>query len=856
MAGRSREVDSMKFAVPVSARSPGAERSRGVTVLIAVGCVVLIAAIWLAALERIRFEQEQAVAAEIAKNDNLAMAHEERASRSIEVVDTLLRIVRADYLDKGTAAGLAHRLANLGKEARFIHVLSVIGPDGRVIATNVDMPAGANFAEREYFAHHVAHAEDELLIGPPIIGRVTGQQVVSMTRRIERPGGGFGGVVFLSMNPAFFSRLYERSHNGANGALALIGLDGITRVRRNGDTVSYGEDIRSSQLFKELPRARAGHYIANAASDGILRVVSYRQLEDFPLIVVVGSSLDELLAGTASRRHATLVAAAAASVLILALAALAALNVSRRARALAAVEGSEERYRLLFERSLDAILKISPEGAVIAANSAACQVFGSDEPLLLSLQREDLFDKADPRYGELMARLLQSEQVRGTVTMKRADGTRFEADISANLYLETDNRPVASLVVRDLTERLAAEGERLKLESQLREAQKLESLGTLAGGIAHDFNNILGSILGNVALAPTELPADSPTQTSLQQIRRASHRARDLVHQILAFSRRSPQSRCVHDVRTIVEETRALLRAAIPAGIDLVLRLDDSPMPVDADAGQIQQVLMNLGVNAWQAIDDAHGRIEIAARPVRLDGSAHDVAPLAAGHYVQLEVIDNGCGMGEALQARIFEPFFTTKPVGKGTGLGLAVVHGIVQAHGGSIAVESRAGVGTSFRIWLPIVEAPAVTAVSESPRMLQRLGSGQRVVFIDDDELMRLMAERLLVLKGYSTRCFDSAEAALSALSADPGGADLVITDFNMPGANGLELAQALAELVPGLPVIISSGYIDDALREEAGKAGVRALLHKETLLDTLGAELQRVLHSGPVPAGAHAAG
>jgi CheY-like chemotaxis protein len=219
---------------------------------------------------------------------------------------------------------------------------------------------------------------------------------------------------------------------------------------------------------------------------------------------------------------------------------------------------------------------------------------------------------------------------------------------------------------------------------------------------------------------------------------------------------------------------------------------------------------------------------------------------LAPGRYVLFSVSDNGIGMDEAVRARIFEPFFTTKPVGKGTGLGLAVAHGIVQAHQGAITVESQLGVGTTFRIWLPLVDQPSVAAVPNTHRALKRQGNGERIALVDDDELMRLMIQRLLEFKGYIPLCFDSAAAALAALRADRQMADLLITDFNMPGVNGLELAQALAVLVPSLPVIISSGYIDDVLMNDAKAAGVRAVLHKEMLLDSLGPELQRALHAG----------
>ena len=829
---------------PVSTLAPQSRTDPSRTSLIVIGAaaVALIATVWAVAAQHMRSERGHAVAAETAKNDNLAIAHEERTSRSIEVVDTLLRFVRDDHLHQGPDVSLSARLASLGSDARFINVLSVIGPRGEVLATNAEMPPETNYADRAYFRHHAERAEDDLLIGTPIIGRVTGQHVLSLTRRITLPGGGFGGVVFLSMKPAFFSGLYERSSNGTNGALALIGMDGITRVRRNGDKVSYGEDIRKSQLFKELPTAPAGHYVANAASDGVMRAVSYRKLEAYPLIVVVGSSLDEVLAIAALRSRSTLAVAAVAIALVLTLAGLLALVVTRRGRSLAAIEASERRYRLLFENSLDALLRTQPDGTVLAANAAACQLFDADERVLRGTPPGDLFVAEDTRHPALMAQLKDSGQARGHLAMKRADGSRFEAELSANLYRDADGQQVASLVVRDLTERLAADAERQQLEVQLRQSQKLESVGTLAGGIAHDFNNILAAILGSTAIARQDLATGTLAPEVLDRIAQAASRARSLVQQILTFSRRVPEQRQVHRVQPLVQEAVALLRATLPATVRLEVSLPDEALTVLTDATQLEQVILNLCTNAWQALPGRGGcvRVSVQALPPAAGGTQ-------AGGWLRLRVEDDGIGMTPETRARLFEPFFTTKPVGAGTGLGLAVVHGIVASHGGRIEVRSEPGQGSTFDVLLPL--AGEAAAPDEETREPAHGGSGERLLYVDDDDVVRITVESLLQRLGYRVTTCADAHSALGLLGRDPAAFALVITDFNMPDISGLELTVQMLRMRPDLPIVVSSGYVSEDLKQRAAELGVRRVMMKEYTLEHLGGIVEEILASTREP-------
>ena len=401
--------------------------------------------------------------------------------------------------------------------------------------------------------------------------------------------------------------------------------------------------------------------------------------------------------------------------------------------------------------------------------------------------------------------------------------------------------------IQDITERKQAEVDRHDLEARLRESQKLEAIGTFAGGIAHDFNNMLGAILGNVALARGEIEADHPLQVSLTQVHRTAVRGRSLVQQILAFSRRQPQAFIVQPLRPLIEEAAGMLRPMLPAMVRVETSLADASAWVEADSTQIQQVLINLCVNAWHAMQGSTGDIRIGLDVLGDEPDAQGGTP--DGRRAHLWVSDNGCGMDAETRARIFEPFFTTKS-GHGTGLGLAVVHGIVLAHRGSISVESTPGHGSTFHLLFPLAAEPAGETPAWLPSSRADLprADGLHVLYVDDDEVMTLMVERLLQRNGYRVAAFLDASAALERVKANPEWFDIAVCDFNMPTLSGLDFARALGSIRPQLPVIISSGYLPEEAQAEAMQLGVRGLLQKQNTFDELDRLIQRVL-AQPTP-------
>ena len=526
-------------------------------------------------------------------------------------------------------------------------------------------------------------------------------------------------------------------------------------------------------------------------------------------------------------------------------------DITARKQAEQTLVASEARYRMLFENNLDGVLQTRPDGPVLAANPAACAIFGLDETVLCARGRAGLVDLADPRLAAMLALRAAQGHAKARITMLRGDGSRFEAEVASTLYTGVGGEALSCVVVRDVSQQLADEEARARLELQLRESQKMEAIGTLAGGIAHDFNNILGGLLGNAALAADHLAADHPARAQLQQVQRAGQRARSLVQQILAFSRRQtqPVAQQRHALRPLVDETTALLRATLPAGVQLVATAADETIEIDCDATQIQQVLMNLCTNAWHALAGEPGRISVLLD--RVDFGRDDPARpirLAAGPYAHLQISDTGSGMDDSTRARIFEPFFTTKPVGQGTGLGLSVVHGIVAAHQGEIVVHSQPGQGSCFDVYLPLAD-PLGAAEAPRPVAPGPVGQGQHVLYVDDDEVMLLMVGQLLERAGYRISGLARVAEALAALREAPLAFDLVVTDLNMPDGSGLDVARAALHQRPDRPVVLSSGYVSEGSRAEAAALGVRAILLKEHTLEELPALVGRLLTAAQAP-------
>jgi len=407
---------------------------------------------------------------------------------------------------------------------------------------------------------------------------------------------------------------------------------------------------------------------------------------------------------------------------------------------------------------------------------------------------------------------------------------------SRHQRVEIDGRFIVLEADRDITEQRRS-------EEGLRRAQRMEALGALSGGIAHDFNNIIAAIHGNANLAIADLPADHPAQESLAEVVRAGRRAADLVRRILTFSQRQHVEHAPVELQTVVEEALSLLRSVLPSQIDLRSDLRGERRVVLADPTQIHQVMMNLVTNAAHAIGDRPGRIEVGlelANPGR--GHCHAGTDVTDGSYLCLSVKDDGCGMDAATLERIFEPFFTTKPIGQGTGLGLPVVHGIVKSHGGAIRVESEAGRGSTFYLYVP--EAAQEEPSAELPLEAEDVrGRGERILYVDDEEALVFLATRTLERLGYKVEGYTDPAEALRAFRTRAQEFDAAVTDLSMPGMSGIDLARELLRARADLPVTMMTGYLRPEDVSVARQHGVIDVVLKPGAVGDFGSLVRRTL-------------
>ncbi|MDP0497482.1 MAG: response regulator [Verrucomicrobiota bacterium JB024] len=420
----------------------------------------------------------------------------------------------------------------------------------------------------------------------------------------------------------------------------------------------------------------------------------------------------------------------------------------------------------------------------------------------------------------------------------RKDGSKVWVEALAYSTLDSEGQPNGILIIlRDVSDKR-------KLEGQLNQAQKMEAIGTLAGGIAHDFNNIMMAINGYTQLA--NMASNQPeVREHLDTVTRACSRATTLIKQILTFSRQQPQERKPTQLYEVIDETIALLRASLPSSIEIVTTLEPAAPTVLANAGQIQQVLLNLGTNALHAMKGLTGHLEFILEPFEVDTHVAEQNPnLQPGKYVRISVSDSGHGMDKETLQRIYDPFFTTKPAGEGTGLGLAVVHGIMKSHDGAITVYSQRNVGTTFRLYFPVHIDTVVDVDDESAPVPQ--GNGERILIVDDEESLLLLGEKSLELIGYEAEGCANVIEALERVKQQPDRYDLIITDETMPGMTGMDFIREVLKLRPGQRIILTTGYSAKLTPEVIEDAGISALLPKPHSIHVLGTLVSKVLKEG----------
>jgi len=480
----------------------------------------------------------------------------------------------------------------------------------------------------------------------------------------------------------------------------------------------------------------------------------------------------------------------------------------RRRRAEDALRESEEKYRFLAENSTDVIWRQDAEFRFTYVSASVFRLLGYAKE---EVEGRSLFDFLPPSAGEQVRAAARSAQPRGhyELAMAGKDGTEVWVEVSVTPVQGPDGEVLGYQgVTRDIRERKRAEAERDRLEAELRQAQKMESVGRLAGGIAHDFNNLLTPILGYMELLLPELPAGSPQADMVTAVRHSAERARDLTRQLLAFSRKQLLELKSVDLAQVVGGFRGILRRTLREDIELEVRLPERPLPVRADPGQLEQVLMNLALNSQDAMPRGCVLYVQAWEEALGEPRPAEFRSLPPGSYVALEVGDSGAGMDAPTLERIFEPFFTTKEKGRGTGLGLPMVYGIVKQHGGEVLVRSAPNQGTRVRILLPRAGQPAAAASGQPPG--RPVSGSETILLAEDDQAVREMTRLILSRRGYDVLACSSGKEALALGRERLAGVRLLVSDVVMPGMSGRELAGRLRESNPALKVLLISGYAD----------------------------------------------
>ena len=525
-------------------------------------------------------------------------------------------------------------------------------------------------------------------------------------------------------------------------------------------------------------------------------------------------------------------------------------DITERKRAEQALRDSEEQYRAIFNASADALVLRDADFRIVDVNATYEAMSGYRRDEVVGADRVFANPPADAEaIRALHARALAGEQIAFETTLLRRDGARYDLELRG-VPIQHRGAPHVLYMGRDVTARTQADERRRELESQLQQAQKMEAIGHLTGGIAHDFNNILTSVMGYIALASERPPAaaDAKLQSYLDQAEQSCHRARDLIQQMLAFSRGQRSEPRPVALKSLVNESARMLRATLPATLELAHRVEDDPVAL-VDPVQAHQVLLNLCINARDAMDES-GRITVTARRARAaDMTCASCRHRFSGDFAELAVSDGGSGIAPEVLERMFDPFFSTKEIGQGTGMGLSIVHGVVHEHGGHVLVESRPAAGTTFRVLLPLAVRDASTAGAApeagQPPVLSLRG---RVLLVEDEQSVLGFMRELLQGWGLDVVAARDPADALHWFGLEPDRFDVVLTDHTMPGMTGMELARALVARRADVPVLLYSGRSELLDADAAAAAGVRQLLSKPIDSRALHGALREVL--GPAAA------
>jgi len=755
-------------------------------------CLLLLG-VFLVTRQAVSHEREDAFARVADMNSKIALSDEVRIRSLLASLDKVLLVLREDFADKPqmSQAQLLSRLDKLRVDDERNPRVSFTDASGTVVLSSGPR-LGAdgralNVSDRDYFKAQVNSQGDMLDMGVPVQSRITGQWVIPLVHRISRKDGSFGGIVFMAADPALFTETFEKTNLTPGTARALVGMDGYSRLRLSEGAFTYGGDSRTSQVFKEINKSAVGTYTAVAVADGVKRMVSYRLINPYGLIILGASSVDSIESSYRSEVNGYLTTAWLFSALILALSLALVIGVVRQKK----LSDSKHSFDQLIELVPQLVFKLDLQGHIVWVNQRTLAFTGVDPEARrrgFAWVHDAIHPEDQERVKAFVSAALQGAPESATCEhrKRRADGDYLWFSARLTLILDKDGVGTSWLQTStDIHDRkLSAERAHVM--------QQLESIGQLTGGMAHDFNNLLAIIVGNLDLMKPGV-VEEKNARRLGVALGAAQRGVQLVKSLLALASKTPLLPTTLDLYALVEQITPLLRTALGQRIRFVVQQPLTPLSVKIDGAALEAVLLNLCVNARDAMPGGGGLVLV------IDSSQG---------MAQLTMTDTGVGMSDEVLKRATEPFFTTKTRGYGTGLGLSMVSGFVSQSGGTMDIQSTQGKGTRIRISLPLVEPALPTPSDQEPTAPTRAKPSPCNILIVDDQpdiaaLLRVWVQN----DGHSAVLAQGAEEALSLLST--GVFDILLTDITMPGElDGIELAERVQAAYPKMRILLMSGY------------------------------------------------